>query len=87
MVVVVVDSHLGLEGRAPQASVAPSPTLALGLPPTLVDPPPTLVVSPATGSPTASLTGNSYLSYFQNRAGCWSVSWPVNICKPFRTDR
>ena len=101
MVVVVADSHLGLEGRARQASVALNLTLALGLPPTLVDPPPTLVdppqtlvdrpqtlvVSPATGSPTASLTGNSYLSYFQNWAGCWSVSWPVNICKPFRTDR
>ena len=88
MVVVVVDSHLGLEGRARQASVAPSPTLALGLPPTLVDPPPTLVdrpqtlvVSPATGSPTASLTGNSHLSCFHNWAGCWSVtvSWLVNI--------
>jgi len=73
MVVVVADSHLGLEGRAPQASVAPSPTLALGLPPTLVDPPPTLVdppptlvdrpptlvVSPATGSLTASLTDSA----------------------------
>jgi len=66
MVVVVADSHLGLEGRARQASVAPSPTLALGLPPTLVDPPQTLVdrpqtlvVSPATGSPTASLTDSA----------------------------
>jgi len=67
--VVVVDSHSGLEGRAPQALVGPNPTLALGpttlvdrpptladRPPTLVDPPPTLVASPVTGFQTASLT-------------------------------
>ena len=52
--VEVVDSLLGLEGRAP-----PTPTLALGPTPTLVDPPQTLVASPATGSQIASLTGHS----------------------------
>ena len=50
---VVVDSHLGLEGRARQALVGLCPT------PTLVDPPQTLVESPATGSQIASLTGHS----------------------------
>jgi len=56
VVVVVVDSRLALEARARQALVGLYPILAL-VPPILVAPPtPTLVVSPATGSQTASLT-------------------------------
>jgi hypothetical protein len=68
--VVVVDSHLGLEARAPQALVGLHPTLALAptptlvdrlqtlvdRPQTLVDRPQTLVASLATGSQIASLT-------------------------------
>ena len=62
--VVGVDSHLGLEGRARQASVLGlCPTLASGLP-ALVDHRQILVESLATGSQTASLTGEPSLSYF-----------------------
>ena len=61
--VVGVDSHLGLEGRARQVSVVGlCPTLASGLP-ALVDRHQVLVASLATGSQTASLTGDSCLSY------------------------
>ena len=66
--VVGVDSHLGLEGRARQVSVVGlCPTLALGLP-ALVDRRQILVASLATGSQTASLTGEPSLSYLQNQA-------------------
>ena len=66
--VVGVDSHLGLEGRARQVSVVGlCPTLASGLP-ALVDRHQVLVASLATGSQTASLTGEPSLSYFQNQA-------------------
>ena len=51
---VVVASHLGLEGKAPQALVV----LALGLP-TLEDHRQVLAGSPATGFRIASLTGGS----------------------------
>jgi len=54
--VEVVDSHLGLEGRARQALVGLYPTLALVPTPTLVDRPQTLVASPVTGSQIASST-------------------------------
>ena len=65
--VVGVDSHLGLEGRARQVLVVGlHPTLALGLP-ALVDRPQILVESLATGSQTASLTGEPILSYFWNQ--------------------
>ena len=52
--VEVVDSLLGLEGRA-----RPTPTLALGPTPTLVGRPQTSVASLAPGSLIASLTGDS----------------------------
>ena len=57
----VVASHLGLEGKAPQALVV----LALGLP-TLEDRRQVLAGSPATGFRIASLTGGSVgLTHFQ----------------------
>ena len=62
--VVGVGSHLGLEGRARQVLVGGlCPTLASVLP-ALVDHRQILVESLATGSQTASLTGEPSLSYF-----------------------
>ena len=78
--VVGVDSHLGLKGRARQASVVGlCPTLALGLP-ALVDRPQILVESLATGSQTASLTGEPSLSL--NQSVHWSSSYPIkpSVC-------
>ena len=64
-VVVVVDSLLGLEGRACQVLVVVllHPTLASGLP-ALVDRRLILAASLATSSQTANLTGKPSLSYF-----------------------
>ena len=79
--VVGVDSHLGLEGRAHQVSVVDlCPTLASGLP-ALVDRRQILVESLATGSQTASLTGEPILSYFWNQPvhGIALVCWFAHL--------
>ena len=76
--VEVVDSLLGLEGRA-----RPTPTLALGPTPTLVGRPQTSVASLATGSLIASLTGDSESGCFLGRL---TKIYLVTICKPILAD-
>ena len=73
----VVASHLGLEGKAPQALVV----LALGLP-TLEDHRQVLAGSPATGFRIASLTGGSVglLTHFQTLSD--DNCHPSSPCSP-----